>query len=82
VTNCQEQVGQDRHRTRADETKLFLTPFYSSPRRTRRSTKTPNPVSSFTWLLMVPQSLLVSLPKGVVWIYPLLRALTEHGPWS
>jgi len=29
---------------------------------------------------MVPQSLLVPLFKGVVWIYPLLRALTEHGP--
>src|SRR6185295_19252090 len=27
----------------------------------------------------IPQSLLVPLLKGMVWIYPLLRALTEHG---
>jgi hypothetical protein len=33
-----------------------------------------------TIYIMVPQSLLVPLPKGVVWFYPLLRALTEHGP--
>jgi len=30
-------------------------------------------------LILLP-SLLVPLLKGVVWIYPLLRALTEHGP--
>jgi hypothetical protein len=29
---------------------------------------------------MLLPSLPVLLPKGVVWLYPLLRALTEHRP--
>jgi len=29
-----------------------------------------------------PSVLARTSPQGVVWIYPLLRALTEHGPWS
>jgi hypothetical protein len=33
-----------------------------------------------TTIVMVPHSLLIPLLKGAVWIYPLLRALTEHGP--
>jgi hypothetical protein len=40
----------------------------------------PRPRVARAQIYMLLPSLLVSPLKGVVWIYPLLRALTEHGP--